>query len=271
MKITRGIVMIVASLLAGAAAVMLAANWMGKQANEKTTQLVIAAVDIELGTTLTDTMLKVAAWPSTALPPNTFKEAKPLAGRVVRAPLFRGEPILDSKLAPEGTQGGLPSMIRDGNRAISIKVNEVVGVAGFTLPGSFVDVMVNTIDHKEKSVSKIVLKRILVLAIAQEANRDDTKPRVVNAVTLEVTPEEAEKLDLARSIGTLSLILRNPLDHNQAGTSGIRREDLFNKEIATSTTQKTPVIPPPTAIHSPRRTGMNVEIIRGVQKANSDF
>src|SRR5690349_19386522 len=101
---------------------------------------------------------------------------------------------------------------------MTVRVNDVVGVAGFALPGTYVDVMVNTQDERgqrgdrDHSISKIVLERILVLAVAQEADRDSTKPKVVNAVTLEVTPKDAEILDLARSVGTLSLVLRNQTD-----------------------------------------------------------
>lgn len=263
--------MIILSVLAGMGAVILAASWMGQQATEKTTQLVIAASDIELGSTLVEPMLKVVAWPSAALPPNAFKDLKLLSGRVVRSPIFKGEPILEPKLAPIGSMGGLPSMIVQGKRALSIKVNEVVGVAGFTLPGSFVDVMVNTVDSKDVSVSKIVLQRILVLAIAQEAKRDETKPKVVNAVTLEVTPQQAEKLDLARSVGSLSLILRNPMDKEDPSTQGIRREDLLGQ--ATAAPPVPIIVPPPQSPQppQPRRRSPSVEVIRGTQKANVEF
>ena len=108
-------------------------------------------------------------------------------------------------------------------------------MAGFALPGNYVDVLVNTQDDRERPVSKIVLERILVLAVAQEASRDDTKPRVVNAVTLEVMPDEAERIDLARSVGNLSLVLRNQVDTNQAQTDGIRKADLLGEvELTTN-------------------------------------
>jgi pilus assembly protein CpaB len=118
---------------------------------------------------------------------------------------------------------------------MTVRVNDVIGVAGFALPGNYVDILVNTTEDakanvKEKvdmSISKIVLEHILVLAVAQEASRDDTKPKVVNAVTLEVTPEQAEKLDLARSVGTLSLVLRNQVDPKPVETSGITKQILL--------------------------------------------
>jgi pilus assembly protein CpaB len=276
MKSTRAIVMILLSLLAGAAAVVMAARWVGQQSAENTTSVIVATRDLDLGAPLNASMFQVVPWPSGALPTGSFKEQKLLEGRVVRSPIFKGEPILEPKLAPEGTKGGLTSIIAGGKRAISVKVNEIVGVAGFALPGSFVDIMVNTMDGKDKAVSKIVLKRILVLAIAQEANRDETKPKVVSAVTLEVAPEEAEKIDLARSIGTLSLVLRNPIDRNEDETAGIRREDLLNKHV------DAPVALPVAMPARPMRkvvaearpappSTVTVEMIRGVQKANSEF
>ena len=277
--------MILLSIAAGAVAVVLAARWMGEQSSANTTQVVVATRDLDLGAPLAATMLQSMPWPTGAVPAGSFKDGKKLEGRVVRSPVFKGEPILEGKLTPEGTKGGLPSIIPNGKRAISVKVNEVVGVAGFALPGSFVDVMINTNDNKDKAVSKIVLKRILVLAVAQEANRDDTKPKVVNAVTLEVTPEEAEKIDLARSIGTLSLVLRNPIDRNETETMGVRREDLLT---AVPTAALQPLPPVATAPVAPRRgtkaasaptakahpepaTTETIEVIRGVQKADFEF
>lgn len=279
MRSTRAIVMIVLSLLAGIAAVILATRWVGQQASESTSTVVIAVRDLDLGAPLTPAMLQETKWPANAVPVSSFRTVKSLEGRVVRSPVFKGEPILEPKLAPEGTKGGLSSVIQGGKRAISVKVNEVVGVAGFALPGSFVDVMVNILDNKDKAVSKIVLRRILVLAVAQEASRDETKPKVVNAVTLEVTPDEAEKIDLARSIGTLSLVLRNPLDRNDTETDGMRREELLagdkSPPVAQGATQAAPVkkvnrAPVVSRPASPPEKA-TVEVIRGVQKANSAF
>jgi pilus assembly protein CpaB len=106
-------------------------------------------------------------------------------------------------------------------------------VAGFALPGNYVDVMVNAQQEKTKGeegkqISKTVLERVLVLAVAQEAGRDDTKPKVVSAVTLELTPEDSEKLDLARSVGTLSLVLRNQIDQKSVTTAGVTKNELFS-------------------------------------------
>jgi pilus assembly protein CpaB len=278
MKNVRALIMISLSVVAGVVAVALAARWVGQQANDNSARVVVAARDLDLGAPMDAPVLQVIAWPAGAVPVGSFGEITKLEGRVVRSPVFKGEPILEPKLAPMGTKGGLPSMIQGGKRAISVKVNEVVGVAGFALPGSFVDVMVNTTDNKDKAISRIVLSRILVLAVAQEANRDETKPKVVNAVTLEVAPDEAEKIDLARSIGTLSLVLRNPIDKVAVETTGVRRDDLLAKEPAAALASA-PVVqrqvakarPLVVAARAAMPTVVTVEVIRGVQKANSEF
>jgi pilus assembly protein CpaB len=117
---------------------------------------------------------------------------------------------------------------------MTVRVNDVVGVAGFALPGNYVDVMVNAQQEQRggqpSQVSITVLEQVLVLAVAQEAGRDDTKPKVVNAVTLELTLEDAEKLDLARNIGTLSLVLRNQADKKSGMTAGITKKQLFGEK-----------------------------------------
>jgi pilus assembly protein CpaB len=137
---------------------------------------------------------------------------------------------------------------------MTVRVNDVVGVAGFALPGTYVDVMVNTQAEgaqrgdRDRSISKIVLERILVLAIAQEADRDSTKPKVVNAVTLEVTPGEAEVLDLARSVGTLSLVLRNPADPARTTTAGATKTELLG--MAPAEKASAPAARPARAVRS---------------------
>jgi pilus assembly protein CpaB len=146
--------------------------------------------------------------------------------------VLRGEPILAARLAPEGEKGGLSAVLETGKRAITVKVNEIVGVAGFALPGNYVDVMVNTPDENGRQLSKIVLERIKVLAVAQDVSTSETKARVVNAVTLEVTPQQAEQIDLARSVGTLSLVLRSQADSVALTTSGARKTDLFKSQPA---------------------------------------
>lgn len=236
MRNIRGLVMIAASIVAGLTAMLLATRWLVDQTSVATNKVAVAAIDLEVGHRITAQQVKLIDWPAGSVPAGVFNTAESLDGRVTKVNVLRDEPILEPKLAAKGTTGGLSSFISDGKRAITVRVNDVVGVAGFALPGNFVDVIVNTQDDRDggapRVVSKIVLEKILVLAIAQETARDDTKPRVVNAVTLEVTPLEAEKIDLARSVGTLSLVLRNQVDSNPSKSTGATKEVLLGKQAA---------------------------------------
>ena len=231
MKNPRAIAMLVISAILGLFAAVMAANWL-QQKSVSGNKIVVAATDIQLGSKLNGEMLKLAEWPAGSIPPGAVTDIKQLDDRVVKTTVLRGEPLVDAKLAPVGTQGGLSAVIRPGSRAITVRVNDVIGVAGFALPGNYVDILVSTQDgngnREGKQISKIVLQHILVLAVAQEASRDDTKPKVVNAVTLEVTPEQAEKIDLARSIGTLSLVLRNQMDDSRADVAGVMKQQLLD-------------------------------------------
>ena len=173
---------------------------------------------------------------------------KEVQDRVLKTSVQRGEAILSSKLAPVGSGGGLSAVIANGKRAMTVRVNDVVGVAGFALPGNYVDILVNAQQDTAKGgdtrqITKTVLENVLVLAVAQEAGRDDTKPKVVNAVTLELSPADAEKIDLARNVGTLSLVLRNQIDKVSVQTTGITKSQLLLDDTA----RETPPPPPPTA------------------------
>src|SRR5690349_2400243 len=231
MKNPRAIGMLVLSVVIGLVATVIAPGWVAQQGRAASNKVVVAAVDIDLGSRLNAQQLKTIDWPSGSLPNGSVSDPQTLQDRVVKTSVMRGEPILEAKLAPVGSSGGLSAVIPEGKRAITVRVNDVIGVAGFALPGNYVDIVVNTqLDnegHGDKQISKIVLEHILVLAVAQEANRDETKPKVVNAVTLEVTPEQAEKLDLARSVGTLSLVLRNQVDPQSAQTDGATKLSLL--------------------------------------------
>lgn len=239
MKNTRTLIVLGVAILSGLLAVMLAARWLDHQSNSGITRIAVAATEISLGQRLTPELVKLVDWPKDSLPPGSHAEIGKLEGRVLKSALQRGEPVLDAKLAPLGTQGGLSAVIAEGKRAITVRVNDVIGVAGFALPGNYVDIIVNTQKEGERSsrdqnISKIVLEKILVLAVAQEVSRDETKPRVVNAVTLEVAPDEAEKIDLARSVGSLSLVLRNQVDPNAIRTAGATKADLLALQTSAS-------------------------------------
>ncbi|MDB5763795.1 MAG: Flp pilus assembly protein RcpC/CpaB [Herminiimonas sp.] len=237
MKNIKAVGLLFLALVIGLAAAVYAAGWVSQQGSIASNKVVVAVVDIELGSKIAPQMLSTADWPSGSVPAGTFKEIKDLQDRVVKVGVLRGEAILDGKLAPPGTKGGLSAVIAEGKRAMTVRVNDVVGVAGFALPGNYVDVMVNAQQDKSrgeegKQISKTVLEHVLVLAVAQESGRDDTKPKVVSAVTLELSLEDSEKLDLARSVGTLSLVLRNQVDKKTVATAGITKNQLFGEKEA---------------------------------------
>ncbi|WP_316157584.1 Flp pilus assembly protein CpaB [Cupriavidus sp. BIC8F] len=279
MRNIRAFIMLLVAALAGLAAVVLASRWMMQQSAGTTTKVVVASTDINLGQRLSPEFVKVVDWPRESLPPGALTEQKTVDGRVTKNSVMRGEPILESKLTPAGTRGGLSAVIADGKRAITVRVNDVVGVAGFALPGSFVDIIVNTQkdaksdSQREQSISKIVLEKILVLAVAQEVNRDETKPKVVNAVTLEVSPEEAEKLDLARSVGSLSLVLRNQIDPRPVDTAGATKRSLLNEPVLPAAVAA-PVVKAVQVVHriTERKIAGNcVGVISGMQQNQECF
>ena len=222
--------MMALAVIFGLGAVLMASRWLLRQTPTTANRIVVAAADVSLGQRLTPEMMKSLDWPADNLPRGALHDASKLVGRVLKNSVLRDEPLSEAKLAPAGTVGGLSALITEGKRAITVRVNDVVGVAGFALPGNFVDILVNTQSSghgNENAISKIVLERILVLAVAQDVGRDETKPRVVNAVTLEVTPSQAENLDLARSVGTLSLVLRNQVDPRPGVTDGATKSSLL--------------------------------------------
>jgi pilus assembly protein CpaB len=281
MKNPKAIAMLILSAVIGLVATIVASGWVAQQGRAASNKVVVAAVDIELGSRLNTQLLKTIDWPSGSLPAGAIGDPQVLQDRVVKTSILRGEPVLEAKLAPVGSSGGLSAVIPEGKRAITVRVNDVIGVAGFALPGNYVDIVVNTqIDgdsEGDKQISKIVLEHILVLAVAQEANRDETKPKVVNAVTLEVTPEQAEKLDLARSVGTLSLVLRNQVDKHGADTAGVMKRQLLAGDVATPAE---PAKPKAAAHHRksvqvtaqpPTSPKITIEVIKGVQKATVEF
>lgn len=227
MRNIRPAVMLVLAIGMGMAAVAMASVWLSSRESLLTTHVVVAKEDVQIGTRLQPSMLQVVDWPSTSPLKNPLTSIEQATDRVVNMPLVKGEPISLSKLAAKGETGGLSAVLREGRRAVTVKVNEIVGVAGFALPGNYVDVMVNTPDSSNNLVSKIVIERIQVLAVAQDVANLESKPKVVNAVTLEVTPAQAEKIDLARSVGSLSLVLRSQVDTESVTTSGARKNDLL--------------------------------------------
>lgn len=284
MRNTRALVMIVISIVLGLAAVLMAARWVAQQASPvNANKVIVATKDIDVGTRLSAEMVKAVDWPAGNMPQGAFNDFQQLKdpqtqeARVLKQGVQKDEPILESRLSPLGTKGGLSAVINEGKRAISVRVNDVIGVAGFALPGNYVDVLVNTVDDsargqgKERSISKIVLEHILVLAAAQEVSQSETKPKDVKAVTLEVTPAQAEKIDLARSVGTLSLVLRNQMDTKPTVTTGMTKQELLSGAAVEPRTVVKNVVVYRKAADKKERPKEKVELIKGTSKSSNEF
>ncbi|MBN1929460.1 MAG: Flp pilus assembly protein CpaB [Chlorobiaceae bacterium] len=256
-------VFVAIALLLGAMAAFFAARWMGitpTNGQDSGVKVVIVEQPVEAGKAVAASQIKAVIWPGSSVPRDAFTRTADVVGRIARVSMIPGEPVLPGKLAPKGATGGLSSIIPEGKRAITVKVNEVIAVAGFALPGSQVDVLVSGKDANKQPFSRTVLSRIKVLAVAQETTGEPDKPKVVNAVTLELTPSDAEKLDLARNIGTLSLVLRNELDTSVINSAGVRLPDITSTPSARTAAPS----PPVKAAPSPQYRGP--EEIRGTSR-----
>ncbi|HWR00817.1 MAG TPA: Flp pilus assembly protein CpaB [Chlorobaculum sp.] len=223
------------ALTLGAIAAFIAARWVGGEQTPGA-KVVVVALPIDAGKTITADQIKVIDWPVKSVPQDAPSSPNNVVGRIAKVSMIPGEPVLPGKLAPKNATGGLSSIIPSGKRAITVYVNEVIAVAGFALPGSYVDVLVCGKDANQQPFSRTVLSHIKVLAVAQETTADHEKPKLVNAVTLELTPHDAEKLDLARNIGLLSLVLRNELDTSEITSTGARLSDIVNSQPTPATT-----------------------------------
>jgi len=222
-------------------------------------EVVVARSDIPLGEKITAEHLSLLPMPNGSVPEGAFRKASEVVGRVAIMPIGVREPVTLSKLAPEGTEGGLSAVIPPGYRAMTVKVDDVVGVSGFIMPGSFVDVVAIIVppgnDSQQKGpISKIVLQSIKVLASGPKIDTPSNQrtPAEVRAVTLQVTPEQAEKLVLAANEGKLQLVMRNYTDQDDAATRGANKNSLLvgesvipQPEPPSDKTEKKPAQPRP--------------------------
>jgi pilus assembly protein CpaB len=272
----RAIIMLAIAVIFGIAAVVLVNALLTKKVTERpevratgTSPLVVAAVDLKVGTRLEEAMLKRVAWPEEARPKDGFSDTKvvigpkPAEAPVVLQEVHAGEPVLKYKLSKFGARGGLTVRLKPGQRAMTIAVNEVRGVAGFVLPGDHVDILHTSTEYRtgNKPATRLLLQNVKVLAIDQASSEDKNDPVVVNAVTLLVTTQQGEKITLAQRIGTLSLLLRNEADQSQSRDRLITVSDLGGAEVATATPK--PVVTKRTVRHR-TYSGARVRVIKGL-------
>jgi pilus assembly protein CpaB len=192
----------------------------------------VAKVAIPIGSKIIPEQIMVVQFPKESTPDGAYDSAEKLAGRVAVVNIAAREPITESRLAAEGTAAGLSAIIPEGYRAMTVKVDDAAGISGFIQPGTLVDVVV-TIDpegnSRQNPISKIVLQNIKVLASGQNIDKpeDEREAKSVKAVTLQVTPEQAEKLALAATEGKLQLVMRSQIDQGNEETPGVDKRNLL--------------------------------------------
>ncbi len=272
-----GFVLLAVSVLLGALTILGLRHMSASRAAEPRlhqTTVVVASRALGFGEVLTPDLLRVQAWPSDAKPQGSFETVAQVTAqrRVALGPIAANEPVLTTRISGPGGRATLSGVIREGMRATAIRVNDVFGVAGFVLPGDFVDVLVTRDDGKgpnnqENKRTDVLLRSVRVLAVDQLANENKNDPVVAKAATIEVTPEQAQKLALAAEVGTLSLALRgtvDPLTNGQeAAPVTVHTADLRLDGVK-------PAAPPTVVVHKvihisarPMPAGPTIQIYRG--------
>ena len=241
-------------------------------------QAVVAARPIPVGTIVTSDHVKLVPWPARSPVPGSFEKIDAVLNRGAVVGVAENEPLTETKLAPRGAGGGLPPTIKKGMRAISVKTNEVVGVAGFVVPGTRVDVLVIAAERnaRDEPIARAVVSNVEVLTAGtrfdQETARTEGKPIPTTVVTLLVTPEDAERISLAANEGEIMLTLRNPLDVAPTATTGVRMASLLaspgppaalKRVEGRRVVQSPPPLPAPAA---PAPKTYIVEAIRGATR-----
>jgi pilus assembly protein CpaB len=261
----------------GGIAAFMARQWlqshavMSAAASQNVGTIVVAAQPLQFGATVSADNIAEIPWAAGALPDGAFASKEDIlkgGRRVVLSQFNRNEPVLSSKITGPGQRGTLSSLLEEGKRAVTVRVDDVRGVAGFVAPGDFVDVVLIGEDpaFQRENYSEILLHHVKVLAIDQVASERQEQPTVAKAVTVEVTPEQAQKILLANNVGKLSLILRQPGDVNADSARRVTERDLGRdrppRRVAAPPPPPAP--PPPAAAPPPRASSTTtVSIVRG--------
>ncbi|MDQ3473906.1 MAG: Flp pilus assembly protein CpaB [Acidobacteriota bacterium] len=298
MRNKRFFIVLAGALLFGLLAAVSVSRYLSSaQAYTKSLRgVAVAKVAIPLGTKIIAEQITLVQFPQESTPDGAFDSVEKLAGRVAVVNIAPKEPITEARLAPEGTAGGLSAIIPEGYRAMTVKVDDVVGISGFIMPGTLVDVVVVIVPTgtgavAQDPISKIVLQNIKVLANGQNIDKPESEREAnsVKAVTLLVTPEQAEKLALASSEGKLQLVMRNSIDQGDEQTIGINKRTLLGGDVAApqpepgSLKSERPEQKPaprrvrvqaeakPAPAAQPAAPKASVEMIEGAKKRSVDF
>ncbi|HZN08470.1 MAG TPA: Flp pilus assembly protein CpaB [Pyrinomonadaceae bacterium] len=295
MRNKRFFIVLVGALIFGVLAAVSVSKYLSSaQAYTKNlNKVAVAKVAIPLGSKIIAEQVMVVQFPKESTPDGAFDSPEKLVGRVAVVNIGAREPITEARLAAEGTAAGLSAIIPEGYRAMTVKVDDAAGISGFIQPGTLVDVVV-TIDpegsSRQNPISKIVLQNIKVLANGQNIDKpeDEREAKSVKAVTLQVTPEQAEKLALAATEGRLQLVMRSQIDQGNEETPGVDKRNLLGGDRATpvpepgalkSEQPKTDAKPVRRSVTKPAVTApapqptprTQVEMIEGAKKRNVEF
>ncbi len=264
----KGSKYIVLSVVVGLVAVIAIHRGLSLRNNgaaEASTQVLVAEADITSGTALSARLVKPVTFPQRLVPPQAIQSVDQVNGRVLAMPLSRGEPVLLTKLAPEGTAAGLGGLLQETMRAFTVKVDDVSGVAGFINPGDRVDVLVSlpVLNSRGEQLSKVILQDLKVLTAGQvwQPNAKN-EPKSINTVTLEVSPEQSEVLNLATTQGKIRLTLRSRVNKEIKETPGVITSYLVNgasHQVAKTDSE-------PVKSKEKERT---VEVIRGMDRTSA--
>ena len=233
MAVSRySVVFVGALVVAGAATYMVFRSMEASRASSRiaTVGVVVAARDIPEGTPIDRLALTMAQWPAPTVPPGTFGSVDSVAGRIARVSIFAGEPLVPGRLAPQGTGPGLEVLLSPGKRAYSVRVNDVSSIAGMIQPNSRVDILLtlNATEGIPGRSAKLFMNNMRVLAMGSQSQRaEDGRPIVTSVATLEVTPEETEKLAVAQTQGSIQLVLRGYGDPDSVATKGATTADVI--------------------------------------------
>jgi pilus assembly protein CpaB len=282
-------VLVFAFVVAGCASLLLYRLTVGHsnaQAAPTTAKVLVASRNLELGAIIKDSDVKDAPWAG-AVPTNAVLKREDIIGRGVTTAIYEGEPLVENRLAPKGAGGGLAAMIPSGMRAVAVRVNDVVGVAGFVVPGMRVDILISgnppqAAAQQQGSLTRTLLQNIEVLSAGQDFKKDNEgKPLGVGVVNLLVTPEQAEMLSLASNQTTIQLVLRNPLDTQVAKTPGTAVAELFSnsgpkkrpdpQKVYVKVAAKPAPAPVAVAPVPTRPQPFVMEVINGNKKSESKF
>jgi len=253
-------------------------NFLGQRQKETESlraanqDIVVAAQDIPPGTTINDEVIKkglvkITPWPKNSIPTGAYSTTQQVMGKTNRVKILANEPILESRLAGEGA--GLTVRLEAGKRALAVRVDEIIGVSGFIVPDDRVDIILTTTPlgaAQDAKVSKIVLQNKRVLSVAQSTEQKDGKPQLARSITLELTPEETEKLTLASSEGQIALALRGLGDEAETKTIGSNKRDLLS--LAAAPVNRKPGAGP---VAQPPPDKYRVEVIHGSNRNVVEF